>query len=100
MMQCSPKAFTKCPDRHLCAGDAVFLEGSECHKFNESIEMQPVTNADCYRAMSDDELAEFLSSITNADSWCLDDPQVKCTNNCLNCWKIFLSRCQEEKYAG
>ena len=60
MLKCSAKAFAMCPTRHLCAGDATYCEGSECDKFNQSVEFAPLTNADRIRSMNDTELAEFL----------------------------------------
>lgn len=64
MLKCDPKAFAQCPTRHLCGtpNDATFSEGSDCDKFNRQVQFQPATNADRIRAMSDEELAEFLES--------------------------------------
>lgn len=40
MKKCSEKAFALCPDRAVCGSlkEAVYMEGSECEKFNESVE--------------------------------------------------------------
>ena len=37
MKRCSELAYSTCPDRFFCGNrsDAVFMEGSECDKFNE-----------------------------------------------------------------
>lgn len=65
MMKCDPKAFAKCPTRHLCGTpeDATFEAGSDCDKFNQQILFQPMTNADRIRAMSDEELAKHFSGL-------------------------------------
>lgn len=65
MMNCDPKAFAKCPTRHLCGTpeDATFAAGSECDQFNQQILHQPMTNADRIREMDDEELAIFLNKI-------------------------------------
>lgn len=63
MKKCSAKAFAMCPDRAGCLPGAVYMEGSDCEKFNEAVVKQLLTNADCIRAMSDEELSEFLCSI-------------------------------------
>ncbi len=70
MLRCSPKAYAQCPDRHLCGPieDATFTEGSECSAFNRSVEDKPMTYGDCFRAMSDDELACFLCNF-RSDNW-------------------------------
>lgn len=40
MKKCSAKAFAICPDRAVCGSlkEAVYMEGSDCEKFNESVE--------------------------------------------------------------
>lgn len=65
MIKCDPRAKVRCPFKNPCCGDetAYFVEGSECDKFNREILAPPPTNADRIRAMSDKELAVFLSSI-------------------------------------
>jgi len=67
--KCSAKAFAMCPDKYLCTTleEAVFMEGSDCEKFNEAADKQPMTNADRIRAMRDEELSEFLCSILSKD---------------------------------
>lgn len=62
MLRCSPKAYTKCPDHHLCGPieAATFTDDSECAAFNWAVESKPMTNADRIRAMSDEELAAFI----------------------------------------
>lgn len=62
MLKCSKEAFAACPDRHLCGcpEEAVFTEGSECDMFNRQIGSKPMTHGDQIRAMSDEELCEFM----------------------------------------
>ena len=69
MKKCSAKAFATCPDRAVCGSlnEAVYMEGSDCEKFNEAADKQPMTNADRLRAMSDEELSEFLCGILSED---------------------------------
>ena len=63
MLRCSAEAFAKCPTRHLCdtPHEATFTEGSECDKFNQQVLDKPMTNADRIRAMSDEDLADWLA---------------------------------------
>lgn len=78
MLRCSPEAFAKCPTRHICGNiqDATFTEGSECDLFNRSVADKPMTNGDWIRAMSDEELAEFIGHNCLCDriqaegTWC------------------------------
>lgn len=63
VIKCDPRAYAKCPTRHLCGtycDDVCFEEGSECDAFNQEMINAPQTNADRIRAMSDEELAQFL----------------------------------------
>lgn len=64
MPRCSKEAFARCPTRHLCGtrDEATFAEGSDCDKFNQAVEHQPMTNADRIRAMSDEELADYINN--------------------------------------
>ena len=41
--------------------EATFTDDSDCAEFNQAVEDKPMTNADRIRAMSDEELAVFLS---------------------------------------
>lgn len=87
MMQCSPKAFAKCPHRHLCIGDATFTKGSDCHKFNVAVDNQPVTNGEKIRSLSDAELAGYLMAIST-----LECPfGHECLDSCSKCWMQHLS---------
>ena len=64
MIKCSTEAFAICQEKcHHCktTEQAYFLEGSDCDKFNKEVAATPQTHADRIRAMSDRELAEFLS---------------------------------------
>lgn len=42
MLRCSPEAFAKCPMQRPCGSqqEALFLEGSECDKFNQDVEKE------------------------------------------------------------
>ena len=68
MIKCDPRAKVRCPFKNPCCGDetAYFLEGSECDEFNQKILAPPPTKADRIRAMSEEELAEFILSIVYA----------------------------------
>lgn len=70
MLRCSPKAYAKCPDRHLCGPieDATFTEDSECAAFNRAVEDKPMTNADRIRAMSNEELEQFINHFNICDT--------------------------------
>ena len=37
MLRCSPEAALACPYRIYCEPRAVFMEGSECDRFNEAV---------------------------------------------------------------
>ena len=41
MQRCSEFAYAMCPDRYICGSreDAVYMEGSECARFNEDHEI-------------------------------------------------------------
>lgn len=64
MKKCDPRVYAKCPDRSLCGdfSSAIFTEGSPCDLYNERMLAEPATNADRIRTMSNDELANVLSS--------------------------------------
>lgn len=82
MMKCSAEAYAKCPTRHLCGRreEAIFLEGSECDKFNEQIRNHPMTNADRIRAMSDEELAVVIMCPHESEQTLCTRPE-----DCLSC---------------
>ena len=63
MLKCSKEAFAACPTRHLCIcpEEATFAEGSECDQFNRQIGSHVMTHADQIRAMSDEELADWIA---------------------------------------
>lgn len=63
MIKCDQRAKAKCPFKKPCCGDeaAYFVEGSECDKFNQKVLSQRPTNAARIRAMSDEELADFMT---------------------------------------
>ena len=81
MLKCSKEAFAACPDRHLCGcpEEAVFTEGSECDQFNRQIGNKAMTHADRIRAMSDEELAEFIRDVSYE---CQD---AYCGHHCSRC---------------
>ncbi len=69
MQRCSEKAYSRCPNRDVCPiDDAVFEDYSYCAEFNQRVEVEPITNADRIRAMSDDELAKFLCKFRSLES--------------------------------
>lgn len=64
MIKCSPEAFARCQTKcHHCRteAEAYFLEGSDCDKFNQEVLAAPKTNGDRIRAMSDEELADWIA---------------------------------------
>ena len=69
MLKCSKEAFAACPDRKGCGiiEEAVFAEGSECDMFNRQIGSKPMTHGDQIRAMSDEELVEFINHFNICD---------------------------------
>ena len=70
MMKCDPRAFARCPYRKGCSDSpehTSFYEGTECDYFNQQVIHAPPTNADRIRAMSDEELSEFISRIEIGD---------------------------------
>lgn len=80
MLRCSPEAFAQCPTRALCGSvrEATFTEDSECAKFNRSITDRPLTNADCIRAMSDEQLANLLTDYSNNGGWATEAGREVC----------------------
>lgn len=62
LLRCSEKAFARCPSREICGNiqDAMFMEDSDCDRFNRSVADQPMTNGDWIRSMGDEELAQFM----------------------------------------
>lgn len=87
MQRCSEKAFSKCPTRHLCGTieDATFTEGSECAAFNQAVEDKPMTNADRIRAMSDEELENFINRF--------DICNVRSREECMKSYRAVCSVC-------
>ena len=86
MMKCSKKAFAMCQTRHLCGAldDATFTEESECAAFNNAVEDKPMTNADRIRAMSDEELCEYMMSAPAIPCDVKISAMMK-RNNCYDC---------------
>ena len=50
---------------------------------------EPITKADSIRAMSDEQLAEFLKNVRLEKGDCPTDMS-KCKNNCYDCWLDWL----------
>lgn len=70
MLKCDPRAFTRCPHRKGCSDSpehTSFYEGTECDYFNQQVIHAPLTNADRIRAMSDEELSEWLCKALDCD---------------------------------
>lgn len=70
IMKCDARAFARCPYKKQCSDSpehTSFYEGTECDYFNQQVIHAPLTNADRIRAMSDEELAEFISRIEIGD---------------------------------
>lgn len=93
MKRCSEFAYAMCPYRHICGPqqDAVYMEGTDCAAFNRSVEDLPMTNADRIRAMSDVELAVFLSD----DDRACPPKHPNChkyVNNCAGCYLEWLQQ--------
>lgn len=68
MIKCDPRAYAKCQTRQYCgpsAADCDYMEGSECDRFNQLVLSRPMINGDRIRSMTDNDLAEFLCSITD-----------------------------------
>lgn len=51
--RCSAAARAACEFRNVCAEDASFFEGSQCHQFNEEIEARLKTNQATKQATSE-----------------------------------------------
>ena len=92
MLKCSPEAFAKCPNRLYCGSypsECSFTEGSDCDKFNQSVEDSPKTNADRIRAMSDEELAKVFEGGFHCEKCSEGDKgkknicDLKCEEHCL-----------------
>lgn len=83
MIRCSEKAFAKCPTRALCGSvdDATFAEGSECDRFNQIVEGQPLTYGDKIRMLSDQELLAFIKRLVSMGDisglYCANLPECK-----------------------
>ena len=103
MLRCSKEAFAACPDRKGCGcpEEATFTEGSECHKFNLAIDSHVMTNADRIRAMSDEELEEFIRAISLCyEPWCDHHCVMEGDYNCNSCLAKWLKQPVEEVRSG
>lgn len=85
-IKCDPRVYARCPTRESCEIGAEYAKDSECAQFAESVLNQPATNADRIRAMSDEELAEFIPnwSYTNACK-CEEQSYADCNLKCEEC---------------
>ena len=95
LIKCSAKAMSLCPDVKACCSQrhpAEFVEGSECHKYNEEVESL-FTNADHIRSMSDEELA---TEAADALSYCAPGirptPERCISEMCVGCWLNWLKQ--------
>ena len=66
-IKCDPRVYARCPTRESCEIGAEYAKDSECAQFAESVLNQPAANADRIRAMSDEEMAEFIGRIEIGD---------------------------------
>lgn len=84
MLKCDPRAFARCPYNKTCIPmeEAIFIEGSDCDRFNQKVLRAPITNADRIRGMTDRELAVFLYTATRA---CADRTCHTCPIGQMNC---------------
>ena len=57
----------------------------------QSGDVTPVTNADRIRAMTDDELAEWLSDMHDAVT-CPNGGAIDCNPSCKRCWLNWLKQ--------
>lgn len=70
-----------------CNRDAV-LENFDCSNCADNQDNKKITNADRIRAMSDEELADFLHELTN---WgCPEHGARSCVVRCGDCWLTWL----------
>lgn len=94
MLRCSKEAFAACPDRKNCGciEEAIFAEGSECDEFNRKIGSHTLANADRIRAMSDEELADWI--VCPHGNLC-DSPGAL-DGDCPNCCLQWLQQPAEE----
>ena len=84
MMRCDSRAFARCPNKKECSDSAehtLFYEGTECDYFNQQVIRAPLTNADKFRAKSDEELAEWLCQALDCD-FCKAHMQNMPTHSC------------------
>ena len=72
MVKCHPRAYEKCPTRHLCGSihEAVFMEGCKCDIFNQRILNQPMTEGDRFRTLSDEDLADTIYDLNMEGTFC------------------------------
>lgn len=84
MPKCDPRVFARCPYKATCGSpeQAEFTEGSDCDLFNQRVLLNPGTNADKIRGMSDLELSTFLYTVTRA---CADHDCGVCPIGQQNC---------------
>lgn len=69
----------------------------ECDMCNKKY-FEPITNADRIRAMTDDELAKFLSAEIFTIPECNQlDVVTRCDEDCNKCWLDWLKQESEDK---
>lgn len=77
-----------------CSHPRPCYDDGKCHYKGECGHKAPLTNADCIRAMSDEELAEFLRSMMNCDS-CGNMFSFKCDGSYEHCSSVCLEWLQK-----
>ena len=98
LIKCSAKAMSLCPDVKACCSQrhpAEFVEGSECHKYNEEVESL-FTNADYIRSMTDEELEEVIRrTAVGYEPWCDHHCTMNGDDNCNVCLAKWLKQPKE-----
>lgn len=81
MKVCTKTAMERCPYRDYCEPNAVYADDCECDRFNQECGAEATTNADLIRAMTDEELVDFLWQFNGT---VFEDviPFCKCTREC------------------
>ena len=66
-MKCNPTAYANCPDRTYCGNlnEAVFVEGSECDKFNQNAMKTPTADVVRLPCRIGDKLWSFRKAVKN-----------------------------------
>lgn len=70
------------------------LYGDCIASFSQEVKRRVRTNADRIRAMTDEELAEFIHSTLDS-VWCPPE-EMPCDRDCISCWLAWLQQPHEE----